>query len=82
VLRDVTGADLVYVYVFGGGIPHLHLHLAPHRNDDALNTQMVRGEVVETTLPSGATAIESKDVPPLAEESHRDIAGRIRDRMG
>jgi diadenosine tetraphosphate (Ap4A) HIT family hydrolase len=82
VLRDVTGADLVYVYVFGGGIPHLHLHLAPHQKDDALNTQMVRGEVIETKLPSGATAIESNDFPSLPEEHLRDVAGRIRDRMG
>jgi diadenosine tetraphosphate (Ap4A) HIT family hydrolase len=81
VLRDVTGAELVYVYVFGGGIPHLHLHLAPHRKDDALNTQMLRGEIVETKLPSGATAIESKDFPPLPEEHLRDIARRIRDTM-
>ena len=38
-LRDETGSDLVYVYVFGGGIPHLHLHLTPHHPGDALNTQ-------------------------------------------
>jgi hypothetical protein len=42
---------------------------------------MVRGEVIKTKLPSGATAIESKDFPPLPEEYLRDIAGRIRDRM-
>jgi len=28
-LKAVTGVELVYVYVFGGGIPHLHVHLAP-----------------------------------------------------
>jgi hypothetical protein len=30
-LREVTGAEVVYVYIFGDGVPHLHLHLAPHR---------------------------------------------------
>ncbi len=29
-LKEATGAELVFVYVFGGGIPHLHVHLAPH----------------------------------------------------
>lgn len=29
-LRDATGADKVYVYVFGDRVPHLHFNLAPH----------------------------------------------------
>ena len=29
-LKAATECELVYVYVFGGGIPHLHVHLAPH----------------------------------------------------
>jgi diadenosine tetraphosphate (Ap4A) HIT family hydrolase len=36
VLKRVTGADLVYVYVFGERVPHLHFNLAPHRRGDAL----------------------------------------------
>jgi histidine triad (HIT) family protein len=28
-LRDVTGAEHVYVAVFGDGVPHLHVHLLP-----------------------------------------------------
>jgi diadenosine tetraphosphate (Ap4A) HIT family hydrolase len=35
-LKDVTGADLVYVYVFGERVPHLHFNLAPHRDGDPL----------------------------------------------
>jgi diadenosine tetraphosphate (Ap4A) HIT family hydrolase len=35
-LRQATGADKVYVYVFGDRIPHLHFNLAPHRDGDAL----------------------------------------------
>src|SRR5688572_15263497 len=29
-LRRASGAELVYAYVFGGGIRHLHVHLAPN----------------------------------------------------
>lgn len=36
VLKQVTGAELVYVYVFGERVPHLHFNLAPHRSGDAL----------------------------------------------
>ena len=35
-LKSVTGADLVYVYVFGERTAHLHFNLAPHRDGDAL----------------------------------------------
>jgi diadenosine tetraphosphate (Ap4A) HIT family hydrolase len=47
VLQEETGAELVYVYIFGGGVPHLHVHLAPHRPGEGLNTQIVRGEFTE-----------------------------------
>src|SRR5262252_930770 len=66
-LKLATGAERVYVYVFGGGVPHLHLHLAPHHRDGALNTQMLRGEVEVRPLPSGATMYVSRDFPPLPE---------------
>lgn len=81
VLKEVTGAELVYVYVFGGGIPHLHLHLAPHTEGDALNTQMIRGEVVNRPLPSGAGVIESLDFPALPEQELRAVAERVRMRL-
>ena len=77
-LCDATGAALVYVYVFGGSIPHLHVHLAPHQEGDALSSQIVRGEFTETRLPSGATLIQSKDFPPLPEEELRAVAKRVR----
>ena len=77
-LREATGADLVCVYVFGGGVPHLHLHLAPHREGDALNDQMIRGNVVTEALPSGAVRIVSKDFPPRPEDELRTVAEEIR----
>lgn len=80
-LKDVTGSELVYVYVFGGGIPHLHIHLAPHRDGDALNTNMIRGELVERRLPSGATEYVSEDFPVLSKSSLMAVAGRVRKRL-
>ena len=35
-LKDATAADLVYVYVFGERVAHLHFNLAPHREGDGL----------------------------------------------
>lgn len=35
-LRAATGAEKVYVYVFGDRVPHLHFNLAAHRPGDAL----------------------------------------------
>jgi len=80
-LKAATGAELVYVYVFGGGIPHLHIHLAPHRDGDALNDAMIKGEFESTKLPSGAELFVSLDYPQLPEELHRqvhtDVAARL-----
>lgn len=80
-LREVTGADVVYVYIFGDGIPHLHVHLAPHRPGDALNDQMIRGEIVEEPLPSGGTRFTSADFPSLPRAELEEIAERVRRRM-
>lgn len=80
-LKDETGADLVYIYVFGGGVPHLHLHLAPHRPGDALNEQMVKGEVVVQQLDNGAASYASKDFPPLLPAQLRAVAQSIQGRL-
>lgn len=80
-LKAATRADLVYVYVFGGGIPHLHVHLAPHREGDPLNSSIIRGEVVETKLPSGVTAIASRDFPPLPSTQHEEVLAKIRQEL-
>jgi diadenosine tetraphosphate (Ap4A) HIT family hydrolase len=81
VLQQETGADLVYVYIFGGGVPHLHVHLAPHRPGDGLNTHMIRGELIEEHLPSGLTRFTSQEFPPLTEAEQRLAADRIQRRM-
>jgi diadenosine tetraphosphate (Ap4A) HIT family hydrolase len=80
-LRETTGAEVVYVYIFGDGIPHLHVHLGPHRKGDALNDQVIRGEIVEEKLPSGATQFYSKEFPALPREELRAVAEQVRRRM-
>jgi len=81
-LKRAAAAELVYVYVFGGGIPHLHIHLAPHRDGDALSTAMIKGEFEATTLPSGAQQLVSKDYPQLPEEQHRQLLRALRADLG
>jgi len=76
-IQAATGAEVVYIYVFGDGIPHLHLHLAPHRQGDPLNDHMIRGELVETPLPSGATMVASRDFPQLPSSHHEAVRARI-----
>ena len=41
-LRAATGAKLVYVYIYGDHIPHLHVHLAPHMDGDPFTDEVVR----------------------------------------
>lgn len=80
-LRAETGVEVVYVYVFGDGVPHLHVHLAPHRKGDALNDQFIRGELIEEKLPNGFTRITSAQFPPLPKDELLAISGRVRRRL-
>ena len=80
-LREATATEVVYVYVFGDGIAHLHIHLAPHRPGDALNSAMLRGRVSEEPLPSGATVIRSLDFPERPEQELTETADAIAKRL-
>lgn len=80
-LRDVTRSEFVYVYIFGGSIPHLHVHLAPHRNGDALNSQMIKGEIVTEQMENGFLRFVSKDYPPLPRDVLEEVALRIKQQM-
>lgn len=81
-LKEATGAELVYVYIFGGGIPHLHVHLAPHVPGDALNDSILRGEFEERPLPSGAVTFLSKDFPEVPADELARVADRVRELLG
>jgi diadenosine tetraphosphate (Ap4A) HIT family hydrolase len=80
-LREAAGTELVYVYIFGDHVPHMHAHLAPHLEGDALNGSMLKGEVEERTLPSGAIALVSKDYPEIDAERLRAVADTARDQL-
>lgn len=81
VIREASGAPLVYAYVFGGGIPHLHVHLVANAPAGVLNTNIISGEVEERKLPSGATEITSRDHPDLAEAEVKAVNERVRELM-
>jgi diadenosine tetraphosphate (Ap4A) HIT family hydrolase len=78
-LRAAADADLVYVYIFGDHVPHMHAHLAPHVDGDALNGSMLKGELEERELPSGAVALISKDYPEIDEQRLRAVAASARE---
>lgn len=80
-LREASGATLVYAFVFGGGIPHLHVHLAPNQPEDVLNTVLISGEVEQRKLPSGATEIISRDHPDLPDAEIGAVIERARGLM-
>jgi diadenosine tetraphosphate (Ap4A) HIT family hydrolase len=80
-LREATGARLVYAYVFGGGIPHLHVHLAPNQPEGVLNTAIITGEFEERKLRSGATELISKTHPTVPEAEQAAVIERVRQLM-
>lgn len=82
VLREASEAALVYAYVFGGGIPHFHIHLAPNEPAGVLNTALIEGRIEERKLPSGATDIISLDHPDLPEAQVAAVIERVRAAMG
>jgi diadenosine tetraphosphate (Ap4A) HIT family hydrolase len=78
-LREASGAKLVYAFVFGDGVPHLHIHLAPNIPEGVLNTSLVNGAVEMRPLPSGATEIVSLDHPDLPAEELNAVIERVRE---
>jgi diadenosine tetraphosphate (Ap4A) HIT family hydrolase len=81
VLREATGGALVYAYVFGGGIAHVHVHLAPNEPRGVLNTEVISGRVEHRKLPSGATEMTSLDHPELPESELAEVIERVRQAM-
>ena len=45
ILKEVFKVKLVYVYVFGDHISHLHVHLAPHSEGDFLYSKIITPDV-------------------------------------
>ncbi len=49
-LKAATKAHLIYVYIFGDHIAHLHVHLAPHNAQDRYCGEIIHGDVDETPM--------------------------------
>jgi diadenosine tetraphosphate (Ap4A) HIT family hydrolase len=68
-IKQATGADLVYVYIFGDAVPHLHVHLAPHRDEASpLVSDMIKGNRHKVHLPSGEEVWASDRYPLQPQE--------------
>ena len=63
-LKAATGAEFIYVYIYGGHIPHLHVHLAPHREGDVFYGDLVKEgiELSEEVMPPDEVAAVSRGI--------------------
>jgi diadenosine tetraphosphate (Ap4A) HIT family hydrolase len=66
ILEEETGAELIYVNVFGERVPHLHFNLAPHRTGDPL---------------AGGAGMIIGEPPPQPEHTLRKIANQLARRL-
>lgn len=81
-IKDSTGADLVYVYVFGDGVPHLHVHLAPHRTvGSPLVSEMIKGAKHKAHLASGEEVWVSDRYPLVDSDLMQAAIDGIRRRL-
>jgi diadenosine tetraphosphate (Ap4A) HIT family hydrolase len=66
VIKQESGAELVYVNVFGERVAHLHFNIAPHRVGDPLR---------------GGPGMIHADAQPLPEADLRSLIGRVELRL-
>jgi diadenosine tetraphosphate (Ap4A) HIT family hydrolase len=66
VIKQESGAELVYVNVFGERVAHLHFNIAPHRPGDPL---------------CGGPGMVHKDATPLPEAELRPVIKRVEARL-
>lgn len=81
-IKIATGADLVYAYIFGDVLPHLHVHLAPHRHDGSpLVNDMVKGARHKVHLPSGEEVWASDRYPLVSQDIMKAAIDGIRTQL-
>jgi diadenosine tetraphosphate (Ap4A) HIT family hydrolase len=68
ILKEAEGAEHVYAFVFGAGIPHLHVHLAPRFPNTPREYW-------------GTRLVEWPDAPRVTEPQMRALVTRLRDRI-
>jgi diadenosine tetraphosphate (Ap4A) HIT family hydrolase len=71
-IQKAMDAKLVYVYIYGGHIPHLHVHLAPHKDGDIYVDDVVRAEV-----KLDESALDPEEVKSLSESIGTGIADQL-----
>ncbi len=62
----------MYVYIYGGHIPHLHVHLAPHTERDVFVDDVIRTDVKidESTMETNeAIALREK----ISTSFHKEV---------
>lgn len=57
-LKKACQVKLVYVYIYGDHIPHLHIHLAPHTENDIFVHSVVIPERFDENEISSTTELE------------------------
>ena len=73
-IKAATGVDRVFVYIFGESLDHLHVHLAPHRNEASpLIADMIKGAQHRVILPNGQEVWVS-DRYPLQDSNITEAA--------
>lgn len=81
-IRDETGAELVYMYVFGGGLDHFHAHLAPHRDPGSpLLDDPIKGAKHRQLLPDGREVWVSDRYPLQSQDVMAAAVAGIRSRL-
>ena len=78
-LQEATRCNMVFLYVFGGHIDHLHFFLVPHKQGDAVSAQIFKGEYEIERRVGGAARWGSKDYPKLPKTELEAIAARIKE---
>ena len=81
-IQEETGAELVYVYVFGGGLDHFHAHLAPHREPGSpLVDDPIKGAKHRQLLPDGREVWVSDRYPLQPQDVMTAAIAGIRRRL-
>jgi diadenosine tetraphosphate (Ap4A) HIT family hydrolase len=81
-IKKATGADLVYAYIFGDNVPHLHVQLAPHREPGSpLVGEMIKGAKHQVTLASGEEVWASDRYPLQSRDTMEAAIVGIRDQL-
>ena len=67
-IKIAFDAKLVYLYVFGDHIPHLHVHLAPHHDGD-----IFQDDVVKNSVNLSEETVNSEEVKGMASSINSAI---------